>query len=75
MKFQSWPNRSHPKVDTSYFQDENVSNGEPPPDLSDVQLSFVPGVLFDNAPVGHTFGDCLLQPPNIVYQGEVVTVR
>ena len=69
------PNLNSPFQIGFFFQDENVSNGEPPPDLSDVQLSFVPGVLFDNAPVGHTFGDCLLQPPNIVFQGEVVTVR
>ena len=73
-----------------------MPNGTPPPDLSDKQLSFVPGVLFDNHPIGnsskfcqdsesvqfmlfhfigHSFGDCLLQPPNIVYPGEIVTVR
>lgn len=43
--------------------------------MEDSQLSFVPPVLFDNAPVGHDFGDCLLQPPPLVYQGEVVKVR
>ena len=53
----------------------NVPNGTPPPNLEDVQLSFVPGVLFDNPPVGHQFGDCLLQPPSLVYKGEMVKVR
>lgn len=43
--------------------------------MEDSQLSFVPPVLFDNAPVGQDFGNCLLQPPSIVYQGETVKVR
>ena len=41
-----------------YFQDEAVPNGTPPPDLSDKQLSFVPGVLFDNHPIGNTSKFC-----------------
>merc|ERR1719369_2347651 len=57
------------------LNDEKVDNGDPPPNLHDVQLSFVPGVLFDNPPVGHQFGDCLLQPPTVVYRGDQVTVR
>ena len=57
------------------LQNEKVDNGIPPPNLEDVQLSFVPGVLFDNHPVGQDFGDCLLQPPSIVYKGEMVKVR
>jgi len=57
------------------LNNEKVDNGIPPPNLEDVQLSFVPGVLFDNHPVGQDFGDCLLQPPSIVYNGEMVKVR
>ena len=52
-----------------------MPSGTPPPNLHDVQLSFVPGVLFDNPPIGHEFGDCLLQPPEAVFKGETVTVR
>ena len=27
----------------------------------DIQVSFVPGVIMDNPPLGHDFGDCLVQ--------------
>ena len=73
-----WP---YPKYQTKYlqitffFQNEKVDNGTPPPNLENDQLSFVPGVLFDNPPVGYNFGDCLLQPPSISHKGDVVTVR
>ena len=40
-----------------------------------MQLSFVPGVLFDNAGIGHHFGDCILQPPTLVSKGEMVKAR
>ena len=58
-----------------FFQNEKVDNGIPPPNLEDVQLSFVPGVLFDKHPFRKDFGDCLLQPPSNVYKGEMVKVR
>ena len=57
------------------LNDEKVEQGVAPPDLEDVQLSFVPAVLFDNPPIGHDFGDCLQQPPDVVFQGEQVIVR
>jgi len=57
------------------LNNEKVDNGTPPPNLENDQLSFVPGVLFDNPPVGYNFGDCLLQPPSISHKGDVVTVR
>ena len=39
-----------------------------------MQLSFKTKVLFDSAP-GRNFGDCLLQPPSVVHQGEMVKAR
>jgi neutral ceramidase len=41
---------------------EDVPKGPPPPDLSDQEISFVPGVVMDNPPPGYTFGDCVNQP-------------
>lgn len=41
---------------------EDVPKGPPPPDLSDQEISFVPGVLMDNPPAGYDFGDCVTQP-------------
>ena len=52
-----------------------MPNGTPPPDLFNDQLSFLPSVVYDKAPTRHDFGDCILQPPKIVHQGDVVTVR
>ena len=58
-----------------FAQDEEIPQGQPPPNLHDNQISFVPGVIFDGHPVGHPFGECILQPPDIVYPGDTVNVR
>jgi len=44
------------------IQGEKMPAGPPPPDLSDQEISFVPGVVMDNPPPGYTFGDCTKQP-------------
>lgn len=36
--------------------------GPPPPDNRDVALSFIPGVIQDNPPIGSHFGQCTEQP-------------
>jgi len=41
---------------------EDLPKGPPPPDLSDQEISFVPGVVMDNPPAGFAFGDCVQQP-------------
>ena len=42
--------------------DKVVGNiGRSPPNLHDEQPTFVPNILFDSAPQGHRFGDCLVQ--------------
>ena len=43
--------------------------------MLDDQLSFLPSVVYDKAPTEYDFGHCILQPPKIVHQGDVVTVR
>ena len=53
-----------------------MNGGVPPDDLSAKQLSFVPGVVYDNPPLGKDFGDCTLQPPTEpVAPGDTVTVK
>ncbi|XP_005100690.1 neutral ceramidase isoform X1 [Aplysia californica] len=50
-------------------------DGPTPPNLLDVQLNFVPGVIFDLAPSGEEFGS-VLQDANPSYRaGSQVTVR
>eukprot|EP00091_Calanus_sinicus_P009610 TRINITY_DN2241_c0_g1_i5.p1 TRINITY_DN2241_c0_g1~~TRINITY_DN2241_c0_g1_i5.p1 ORF type:complete len:304 (-),score=88.32 TRINITY_DN2241_c0_g1_i5:128-1039(-) len=41
---------------------EDLPKGPPPPNLSDQEISFVPGVVMDNHPAGSQFGDCVQQP-------------
>ena len=57
------------------FQGNSIDEGSPPEDLSDHQIELVPGVVFDNPPFGHQFGDCKLQPPSAVAPGDTVTVK
>ena len=57
------------------FQGNSIDEGSPPEDLSDHQIELVPGVVFDNPPFGHQFGDCKLQPPSAVQPGDTVTVK
>merc|ERR1712059_132084 len=44
------------------ISEDSVDPGTPPPDFSDQEISFVPGVILDSHPVGHPFGDCIIQP-------------
>jgi len=39
-----------------------LEKGPSAPDLSDQEISFVPGVVMDNPPAGFAFGDCRVQP-------------
>ena len=38
-------------------------------------MSLVPGVVFDNPPLGYHFGDCTVQPPSAVQPGDTVSVK
>ena len=47
-----------------------------PPNMLDSQMSFVPGVVFDAAPLGKHFGDVTQQPTSgAFYPGETVVVK
>ncbi|XP_043245496.1 neutral ceramidase-like, partial [Amphibalanus amphitrite] len=61
---------------TAMIQGTPVVDEAQPPNLLDVQMSFVPGVLFDAAPLGHHFGDVTQQPTaGAFYPGETVVVK
>jgi neutral ceramidase len=49
--------------------------GPPPPDHRTSSLSFIPGVVYDNVPLGKTFGQVLDQPSASYARGAVVSVR
>jgi neutral ceramidase len=48
--------------------------GPTPPDLSAGQITLQTGVIFDNPPIGQTFGQVLRQPPPTVVQGGIIDV-
>ncbi|RVE46791.1 hypothetical protein evm_008575 [Chilo suppressalis] len=50
-----------------------VEPGPSPPDFSDQLITLVPPVLWDAAPWGHEFGDCLRQPRSRYSWGDTVT--
>jgi len=52
---------------------DSLEPGTPPPDLSDQEISFVPGVILDSHPSGHPFGDCVIQPALEYNPGDTVS--
>lgn len=57
------------------LQGNQLQRGPPPPNLYDDQLSFVPGVVMDNPPLGHHFGDCIEQPAPSYLTGRRVSAK
>jgi len=60
------------KLTRSLFGGDDILDGPSPPNLLNLQISLVPGVVFDRAPVGKSFGDCLVQPYPLVNVNETV---
>jgi len=54
--------QQYARLSQAMLAGDTVDPGTPPPDLSDQEIGFVPGVILDSAPPGHQFGDCLIQP-------------
>ena len=50
-----------------------MEDGPEPPFLVDKQISLLPGVIFDKAPSGTKFGDCVDQPAASVQPSQTVT--
>jgi neutral ceramidase len=51
----------------------SVDDGPQPPDLSKDQYNFSGGVLFDDKPLGKSFGSVATQPPSSCTSGNTVT--
>jgi len=62
------------KLAEAMLKGEELPGGTPPEDLMDSQLSFIPGILFDNSPGGIPFGSCIQQPHDSA-PGEEVTAK
>lgn len=54
-------------------QDVTLGPGPEPPDFSDQLITLIPPVLWDGAPWGKEFGDCVAQPQKQYSYGDVVT--
>ncbi|XP_026489461.2 neutral ceramidase [Vanessa tameamea] len=54
-------------------QGTTLEPGPSPPDFSDQLITLVPPVLWDSAPWGHEFGDCVKQPQKYYSYNDVVT--
>lgn len=67
--------QQYSRLADTMLRGNSIDEGSPPDDLSDKQISLVPGVVFDNPPLGYNFGDCTLQPPNSVQPGDTVSVK
>jgi len=51
------------------------TSGSPPEDLTKHQVSFVPGVIFDFAPLGKSFGQALTKPASQYQAGDIVLIK
>ncbi|KAK9734779.1 hypothetical protein RND81_04G163000 [Saponaria officinalis] len=58
------------------IQGQTINPGPQPPDLLNKQLSFLPPVILDTAPLGSNFGDCQTDvPQNATFKrGDMVSV-
>jgi len=65
--------QQYTKLTQAMLAGDSVEPGTPPPDLSDQEISFVPGVILDSPPPGKHFGDVLVQPSDQVAPGHTVS--
>jgi len=61
------------KLTHAIFNGTSLEDGPEPPYLVDKQISLLPGVIFDKAPKGTKFGDCVDQPAPTVQPSQTVT--
>jgi len=62
------------KLATAMTADEELPAGNPPNDLLDSQISFIPGVVYDHTPGAHLFGDCVQEPADAL-AGDTVSAK
>ncbi|PZC71311.1 hypothetical protein B5X24_HaOG213662 [Helicoverpa armigera] len=63
------------ELTNALISEKSLPLGPEPPDLSSQLISLVPPVLWDSAPWGHEFGDCLKQPFKQYSYGDVVIAQ
>jgi len=62
--------QQYARIVKALLDGEDLDRGTPPPDLSSKQITFLPGVIMDNPPLGKSFGQCLKEPVGTVKRGE-----
>ncbi|XP_052739425.1 neutral ceramidase [Bicyclus anynana] len=60
------------ELTNALLQGSKLDPGPQPPDFSEQLITLVPPVLWDSAPWGHEFGDCLKQPQKQYSYGDIV---
>ncbi|KAJ8721230.1 hypothetical protein PYW07_002005 [Mythimna separata] len=63
------------ELTNALISSKDMPLGPEPPDLSSQLISLIPPVLWDSAPWGHEFGDCLKQPFKQYSYGDVVVAQ
>ncbi|RWS23274.1 neutral ceramidase-like protein [Leptotrombidium deliense] len=63
------------KLTQNMLNDTKIDDGPTPPNLLSKQISLKPGVVFDSAPLGTNYGDCILDVSESYTPGSVVTVK
>ncbi|RWS07085.1 neutral ceramidase-like protein [Dinothrombium tinctorium] len=63
------------KLARNLLNGSEIELGPTPPNLLSKQISLKPGVVFDSAPYGHKFGDCILNAKELYTVGSTVTVK
>ncbi|CAL8087615.1 unnamed protein product [Calicophoron daubneyi] len=58
------------RLTSALIKAEKLPPGPNPPFFMDKLISLIPGVLFDRAPLGHDFGDVLIQPNRVYHNTE-----
>lgn len=52
-----------------------LERGPKAPDFTSETVSFIGKVLYDSPHPGHSFGDCIQQPPHVAYLGDTVRAK
>merc|ERR1711970_636516 len=56
--------QQYTKLATAMATDAPLPAGNPPEDMLDHQISFIPNVVYDHTAGSHLFGDCMAEPPD-----------
>ncbi|CAL4067282.1 unnamed protein product, partial [Meganyctiphanes norvegica] len=60
---------------TNMVQEQAIPPGPSPPFMIDDQITLLPGVMYDAAGIGYSFGEVIAQPYPMVYAGETILAK